>query len=168
MFNVISTFVVYSMPKTCLLKSSSCTIQSIVWSDKVLHIFLEGICLKVNVIARLDLEITYYNVTVKHVSCYNKTTPPNLSIKLYKIGWLEIIHLFANEGLKIKRAMDQWKYTDCIQTFKNWIDFRHQISHDMLLNKYTKILILSSFLLSFFLPHYWNLPVSTIVTGSLV
>ena len=36
------------------------------WEDKKIHTFLKDICPKVNVIARLEFELAYYNSTVQH------------------------------------------------------------------------------------------------------
>ena len=42
------------------------------WVDKGIHIFPEGINLKVNVIARLEFELDNYDVIVLYIS-YNAT-----------------------------------------------------------------------------------------------
>ena len=34
------------------------------WEDKGVHTFPKGICLKVNIIARLEYELTYYDLTI--------------------------------------------------------------------------------------------------------
>ena len=43
--------------------------------DKGVRTFPEGISPKVNAIARVKFELSYYNVTVEHVSHYSKGTP---------------------------------------------------------------------------------------------
>ena len=45
--------------------------------DKKIHIFPKGISPKVNVIARLESELAYYNVTVQHVTHYTVVTLPH-------------------------------------------------------------------------------------------
>ena len=40
------------------------TQQTFNWEDKGVHAFLKGISLKVNVIAQLEFELAYNNVTV--------------------------------------------------------------------------------------------------------
>ena len=56
------------MPKPSLQKNISGTIHPIARDgDKGVHIFLNGISLKVNVIARLKFELAYYKVTAHHV-----------------------------------------------------------------------------------------------------
>ena len=44
------------------------------------HTFLKGISLKVNVIAWLDLELTYYDIAVQHVDSYTSETPPEVVV----------------------------------------------------------------------------------------
>ena len=55
----------YLMPKSSLLKNSYDTIKPIPGVGiKGFHIFLEGISLKVNVIAQLGFELPHFEVTV--------------------------------------------------------------------------------------------------------
>ena len=58
MFNDKSTFVGYSMPKPSSKKNND-TIKPIVggWGDNEVHTFSKGICLKMNVIMRLEFEL---------------------------------------------------------------------------------------------------------------
>ena len=42
--------------------------------DKEVHAFPKSITLKVNLIARLEFELTYYNVAVQHISNYATST----------------------------------------------------------------------------------------------
>ena len=54
------------MPKPFLLKNSIGIIQFIAgvgWGE-----FSKGICRKVNIIARLEFELAYYEVAVQHVN----------------------------------------------------------------------------------------------------
>ena len=44
--------------------------------DKEVHTFPKGICPKVNVIARLEFEFTYYDSAVHRVNHYTTSTPP--------------------------------------------------------------------------------------------
>ena len=46
------------------------------WEDKRVHTFPKGICPKVNVIARLEYQLAYYNSTVHHFNHYTPRTPP--------------------------------------------------------------------------------------------
>ena len=50
--------------------------------NKGVHIFLKGISPKVNMIARLELELPYYNVAVQYVNHYATVTPPPSTEKL--------------------------------------------------------------------------------------
>ena len=44
------------------------------WRDQGVHTFLLGISLKVNIIARLQFEVAYFDDAVKHVSHYTMRT----------------------------------------------------------------------------------------------
>ena len=66
LFNGISALVVYIMPKPISLKNSSGTI----WEDEKVHTFPKGICPKVNVIARLEYELAYYDSAVQRFNHY--------------------------------------------------------------------------------------------------
>ena len=46
------------------------------WEDKRVHTFSKGICPKVNLIAWLEFELTYYNHTVHHFNHYTMRTHP--------------------------------------------------------------------------------------------
>ena len=45
------------------------------WEDKGVHTFPKSICLKVNVIARVDFELAYYDSAVHRVNHYNTKAP---------------------------------------------------------------------------------------------
>ena len=47
------------------------------WEDKRVHTFSEGICPKVNVIARLEYELAYYDSAVHRFNHYTKRKPPS-------------------------------------------------------------------------------------------
>ena len=49
--------------------------KSHIWRHKRVHTFPVGICAKVNAIARLEFEITNFNVAVQYVSHYTTETP---------------------------------------------------------------------------------------------
>ena len=44
------------------------------WADEEVHTFPNGICMKVNVIAQLEFELTYFQFTVKYISHYTAET----------------------------------------------------------------------------------------------
>ena len=48
------------------------------WEDKGVHTFPQGICPKVNIIARLENELAYYDSTVHH--CNHEDTPAKKSV----------------------------------------------------------------------------------------
>ena len=60
-FNGISTFVGYLMPKSPFEKNSSGNIYPIAMG---FHSIPKGICPKINVIARLEFELTYYDSAI--------------------------------------------------------------------------------------------------------
>ena len=51
------------------------------WEDKGVHIFPNGICPKVNVIARLEYELAYYDSAVNRFNHYTTRTPPKTAVK---------------------------------------------------------------------------------------
>ena len=50
------------------------------WEDKRVHTFPKGICPKVNVIARLEYELAYYDSAVHRFNHYTTRTPPSICI----------------------------------------------------------------------------------------
>ena len=72
LFNGISTFMSYLIPKSSLRKYY--LIYS--WRNKRFHTFPKGISAKVNVIKRLAFELTYYDVAVQQVKHYVVTGTP--------------------------------------------------------------------------------------------
>ena len=64
LFNGISIFVGYSMPKPFSEKNSNGTMLSIVGRIRGVHTFSKGICPKVNVVAWLEYELAYYDYAV--------------------------------------------------------------------------------------------------------
>ena len=46
------------------------------WEDKGVHTFPKGICPKVNVIARLEFELAYYDFAIHRFNHYTTRTPP--------------------------------------------------------------------------------------------
>ena len=75
--------------------------------DKGLHTFPIGISPKVNVVAGLEFELAYYDVTVQHFSHYHTVTPPIFSavfkgffctrlfgIKYFYLIEIILIHVF--------------------------------------------------------------------------
>ena len=52
------------------------------WEDKEVHTFPKGICPKINIIARLEFKLAYYDSAVHHFNYYTTRTPPNASILL--------------------------------------------------------------------------------------
>ena len=69
-FNEISTFVGYLMPKPSFEKNRSSTS----WEYKGVHAFAEGMCLKVNIIVRLKFELEYHDSEVRRFNRYTTRT----------------------------------------------------------------------------------------------
>ena len=84
LFNGISTYVGYLMPKLFSQKNRNGTIKNHSWEDKGVHTFPKGICPKVNVILRLEYELANYDSTVHHFNHYTTRTPPKSGLYLYK------------------------------------------------------------------------------------
>ena len=71
-FNGKSPFMDYSKPRQSLqwYYLTHC------WGDKEVHTFPKGISPKVNVLARLEFELAYYDVTIQYISPHTTETPP--------------------------------------------------------------------------------------------
>ena len=69
----ISPFLNYFNPKSFLRKEQYYLTHS--WQDKGIHTFANGICPKVNVIARLKFELTYYESKVERFNPDTTMTP---------------------------------------------------------------------------------------------
>ena len=64
LFNGISTFLGYLMPKLSFSKNSCGTIKPIAGRIKWFIHFPNGICPKVNVVVQLEFELAYYDSAV--------------------------------------------------------------------------------------------------------
>ena len=62
--------------KAILLEELSWYYLTHSWEDKGVHTFPKGICLNVNVIARLEFELAYYDSAVHRFNHYTTRTPP--------------------------------------------------------------------------------------------
>ena len=74
LFNGISTLFRLFNAKAILLEEQYYSTHS--WEDKGVHTFPKGICSKVNVIARLEYELAYYDSAVHRYNHYTMRTPP--------------------------------------------------------------------------------------------
>ena len=74
LFNGISTLFRLFNAKAILLEEQCYLTHS--WEDKGVHTFPKGICPKVNVIARLEYELAYYDSAVHRFNNYTTRTPP--------------------------------------------------------------------------------------------
>ena len=60
--------------------------------DKRVHTFNKGISPKVKIITRLEFELAYYDVAVRHVNHYTTGTPPNSALlRPYDLDLIRII-----------------------------------------------------------------------------
>ena len=76
LFNGISTLSRLFNAKAILLEEQYYLTHS--WEDKGVHTFPKGICPKVNIIARLENELAYYDSAVHRFNHYTTRTPPDL------------------------------------------------------------------------------------------
>ena len=97
LFNGISTFVGYLMPKPFSEKNIRGTFLTHRWEYKGVHTFPKGICPKVNVIARLGFELAYYDSVSHLLNHYATRTPP--SFYFDKIVFLQI----SSEEIKVHK-----------------------------------------------------------------
>ena len=74
-FNGISTLCRLLNAKATLLEEQLWYYLTHSWEDKGVHTFPKGICPKVNVIARLESELAYYDSAVHRYNHYTTWTP---------------------------------------------------------------------------------------------
>ena len=82
----------YLMPKPSFQKNSCGTLQPITEKDNGVHAFTIGICLKVNVIVRLEFKLAYFVEAVQHNSQYTTETFPYGSTDMAS-PWNKLISL---------------------------------------------------------------------------
>ena len=95
LFNGISTLFRLFNAKAILLEEQQWYYSTHSWEDKRVHTFPKGICPKVNVIARLEYELAYYDSAVHRFNLYTTRTPP--------IFWfnLNLIYIFTNTSARV-------------------------------------------------------------------
>ena len=81
LFNGISTLF---NAKAIILEEEEWYYLTHSWEDKGVHTFPKGICSKVNVIARLEFELAFYDSAVQRFNHYTTRTHPrdNEGVKL--------------------------------------------------------------------------------------
>ena len=62
--------------KAILLEEQQWCFLTHSWEDKGVHTFPKGICMKVNIIARLEFKLTYNDSTVHRFNYYTTRIPP--------------------------------------------------------------------------------------------
>ena len=77
-FKGISTLFSLFNAKAILLEEQYWYYLTHSWEDKGVNIFPKGICPKVNVRARLEYELVYYDSTIHRFNHYTTRTPPFL------------------------------------------------------------------------------------------
>ena len=77
--NGISTLFRLFNAKSILLEEQQWHYLTHSWEDKGVHTFPEGICPKVNVIARLEYELAFYDSAVRRFNHYTTMTTPETS-----------------------------------------------------------------------------------------
>ena len=75
LFNGISTLFRLFNANAILLEEQQRYYLTHIWEDKGVHTFPKGICPKVNVIARLEYELVYYDSAVHRFNHYPTRTP---------------------------------------------------------------------------------------------
>ena len=84
LFNGTSTLFRLFNAKAILLEEKLWYYLTHSWKDNGVHTFPKGICPKVNVIARLEFELAYYDSAVHRFNHYTTRTPPNLICSISK------------------------------------------------------------------------------------
>ena len=83
------------------------------WEDKRVHTFPKGICPKVNVIARLEYELAYYDSVVHRFNNYTTRTPPTNTWNILTVCKQMIINWTIMRLTKAWAAIDKlsiiWK-----------------------------------------------------------
>ena len=102
LFNDISTLFRLFNAKTILLEEQSWYYLTHSWEDKGVHTFPKGICPKVNVIARLEYELAYYDSAVHRFNHYTTRTPPDI---FWKID-LKVLMSIARVGYTVMRHQE--------------------------------------------------------------
>ena len=82
LFNGISTLFRLFNAKAILQEEQYYLTHS--WEDKGVHTFSKGICPKVNIIARLENELAYYDSAVHRFNHYTTRTPPRKLVRKEK------------------------------------------------------------------------------------
>ena len=77
LFNGISTLFRLFNAKAILIEEQWWYYLTHSWDDKGVHTFPKGICPKVNVIAKLEYELAYYDSAVHRFNHYTTRTPPS-------------------------------------------------------------------------------------------
>ena len=80
LFNGISTLFRLFNAKAILLEKQQWYYLTHSWEDKGVHTFPKGICPKVNVIARLEYELAYYDSAVHRFNDYTTRIPPRYEV----------------------------------------------------------------------------------------
>ena len=72
-------------------KNSSDAILTHSWEEKGVHTFPKGISLKVNVIARLEFELAYYDSAVQRFNYYStRISPKSSRIIMFTFGLIPL------------------------------------------------------------------------------
>ena len=108
LFNGISTLFRLFNAKAIILEEQQWYYLTHSWEDKRVHTFSKGICPKVNVIARLEYELAYYDSAVHGFNHYTtRTHTPckkgiSLNYSLYfKWVFIQTVHLTIHMYLSL-------------------------------------------------------------------
>ena len=114
LFNGISTLFRLFNAEAILLEEQEWYYLTHSWEDKGVHTFPKGICPRVNVIARLEYKLMYYDSAVHHFNHYTTRTSPSsivvsmdvhnsyIYICVWVCVWLGSSHSFKHVSLNNK------------------------------------------------------------------
>ena len=110
-FNGISTLFRLFYAKAILLEEQYWYYLTHSWEDKGAHTFPKGICPKVNVIARLEYELAYYDSAVQRFNHYTTRTPlSSWRILFYVIRFNDISIL---DGYLMPNSVCSYRQSRC-------------------------------------------------------
>ena len=83
------------------------------WKDKGVHTFPKGTCPKVNVIARLEYELAYYDSAVHRFNHYStRTPPPPTQVPMDKYGETQGRYIWWSSNKRIHEGPNVWWTTE--------------------------------------------------------
>ena len=108
-FYDLTTFADYLIPKPSLENKNINAIYFISRRNKGIHTFRKGVTSKVNVIARLEFELTNWHLMVQHFSNYSNCSKyiPNIRSKIQEIYWF-VAKKFTMQKVRFSYVIYCW------------------------------------------------------------